>query len=569
MVALLTRGLISALLVALFPLGILRAQEDRTPLAWLTLHSYQRLEQRLRELSNQAKAPALADLLLSILQLRFGGLQGLDRQRPISVLVPTLDDTGAPPVVLALPFSNQQEFMTSLGTLFPTMTPQEQILHLQGESGEAFGRLDEQGKILFLSTTGQFIASTMPVLPPAAFATTAGEEADMVIRVDVGAIKRRHPEAWEGWITQMEEGWQTSFKNFEEQTNDQVDKAFLAAYFAMSKKQSTQFFTDLALGEGRVRLAPAQWVIEFITQMVPGSTTGTFATNQTRLAPRAGRFFSTTAAARFLYTLQVTEALRSDLLPVLGLGRQAAESKLAADKTLTEAQRNAGMTSITQGMRLLEHWIAQPQLDMAAEARPAGGNNMSLTAWIPLPQSREMLQTFLDMVDNVLQLSSPTKGALSRHVLEHNKVAIHRFNLTAESANTQPPDPLFFAAREDTIGLHFGPSPEPLTQLLDRLQTSPPASSQPSNVIGFLEVFVAPWLQAAVSKDASASANTAALAAAATQFQDVREPLRFEAIAQPDTFAMRYLIPGVIIERGAAMLGQQAMQSMQKSLQGQ
>src|SRR5262245_39905354 len=81
-----------ALLVVLLTLTPMPAGAAETgkakPVAWLALHSYQRLEQRLREIATMAKAPGLADMLLGLVQLQLAGLAGLDRQRPLGLVVP-------------------------------------------------------------------------------------------------------------------------------------------------------------------------------------------------------------------------------------------------------------------------------------------------------------------------------------------------------------------------------------------------------------------------------------------------------------------------------------------------
>ena len=73
------------------------------PAVWLALRSYQRLEQRLREISTMAKTPGLADILLGMVQLQLAGLGGLDRQRPIGVVVPAVSLSDKPPLAVVVP----------------------------------------------------------------------------------------------------------------------------------------------------------------------------------------------------------------------------------------------------------------------------------------------------------------------------------------------------------------------------------------------------------------------------------------------------------------------------------
>ena len=92
---------ILVMLLTLTPVsrGRLRPARAR-PVAWLALRSYQRLEQRLREISTMAKTPGLADMMLGMVQLQLAGLGGLDRQRPIGVVVPTVSVSDKPPLAV-------------------------------------------------------------------------------------------------------------------------------------------------------------------------------------------------------------------------------------------------------------------------------------------------------------------------------------------------------------------------------------------------------------------------------------------------------------------------------------
>ena len=98
-------GAILVVLLTLTPVLAGAAETAQSkPVAWLALRSYQRLEQRLREISTMAQTPGLADMLLGMMQLQLAGLNGLDRQRPISVVVTTVSLSGSPPVTVVLPY---------------------------------------------------------------------------------------------------------------------------------------------------------------------------------------------------------------------------------------------------------------------------------------------------------------------------------------------------------------------------------------------------------------------------------------------------------------------------------
>src|SRR5213593_13781 len=112
------RRVCALLLVLLTLIPVLgRAAETarERPVAWLALRSYQRLEQRLREFSTMAKAPGLADMLLGLVQLQLAGLAGLDRQRPLGLVVPTVSlSDQPPPMAVVLPYTDRDAILQTL-----------------------------------------------------------------------------------------------------------------------------------------------------------------------------------------------------------------------------------------------------------------------------------------------------------------------------------------------------------------------------------------------------------------------------------------------------------------------
>ena len=66
--------------------------------------------------------PASGDrnaMLLGIVQLQLSGLGGLDRQRPLSVVVPTVSMSDTPPVAVVLPYTEQDAILQTLRGFFP------------------------------------------------------------------------------------------------------------------------------------------------------------------------------------------------------------------------------------------------------------------------------------------------------------------------------------------------------------------------------------------------------------------------------------------------------------------
>src|SRR6266566_475378 len=190
---------ILVVLLTLTPvLGSAAETVQEKPVAWLALRSYQRLEQRLREISTMAKAPGLADMLLGLVQLQLAGLGGLDRQRPISVVVTTVSLSGSPPVTMVLPYTERDAMLQTLRSFFPqTIIEDGERLSLQGGPLPAFGHLDARANVLIISTSPE-AAQSFDVSLPADLFGGQKDEPDLVLRVDVDAIKQQLDVAWKG-----------------------------------------------------------------------------------------------------------------------------------------------------------------------------------------------------------------------------------------------------------------------------------------------------------------------------------------------------------------------------------
>ena len=146
---------ILVMLLTLTPLLAWAAEAGKArPVAWLALRSYQRLEQRLREISALAKTPGLADMMLGMVQLQLAGLGGLDRQRPIGVVVPTVNVSDRPTLVVVVPYTERDAMLQTLRSFFPqTIVENGEKLSLQGGPIPAFGQVDAQASVLVVSTT--------------------------------------------------------------------------------------------------------------------------------------------------------------------------------------------------------------------------------------------------------------------------------------------------------------------------------------------------------------------------------------------------------------------------------
>ena len=115
---------------------------------------------------------------------------------------------------------------------------------------------------------------------------------DLVLRVDVDAVKQRLDAAWKAMLANMEQSWQAALqKAAEDKAVSPADQAAMTAYMAITQKGLRQFLEDLFLGEMRLSLAPTGWVLDLETKMRPGSASATFLNAQAGHMSRAAQLF--------------------------------------------------------------------------------------------------------------------------------------------------------------------------------------------------------------------------------------------------------------------------------------
>ena len=361
---------VSALLVSALP--SMAAPEQARPVAWLALRSYQRLEQRLREMSTMAQTPGLADMMLGMVQLQLAGMGGVDRQRPIGVVVPTVSLAGQPPIAVLLPYTDRDAILHTLQTFFPqTLIEDGSKLSLQGGPRPAFGRLDAQRNILVIASTPEALAGPDLVLPADLFGAQ-DDGPDLVLRIDLEAVKQQLDTAWTGMLASMEQVWHKALqKAAEDKAISATEKTAMTAYITLSQKALRQLLDDVSVGESRLTLAPQGWVFDLEAQMRPSSPSAAFVNAQSEHTSQVAQLFTPNPETlmRVAYNVRMTDSMRQDLTALLPLVRQMFDAKLAARPSLTPEQRAAGSKVIESYIGLLEQWYTQKELEAAVEFR--------------------------------------------------------------------------------------------------------------------------------------------------------------------------------------------------------
>ena len=533
------------------------------PVAWLALHSYQRLEQRLREVSTMAQAHGLAEMLLGLVQLQFAGLGGLDRQRPIGLVVPTLSLSDQPPVAVVVPYTDRDAILHTLRGLFPQSIVEDNArLSLQGGPMPAFGRLDAQASVLIVSTAPE-VAQDVDVSLPADLFGAQENGPDLVLRVDVDALKQRLDVAWKTMLAGLEQAWQTALqKAAEHKAVSPADTAAMTAYVTMTQKGLRQFLDDFLLGESRLTLAPTGWVFDLETRMRPESVSAAFLNAQAGHTSRAAQLFAPSANAflRLVYNVRMTDALRHETMPLFPALRQMLEARLVALPALTPEQRTAGTQAMATYFSLLEQWYSQKELEAAAEMR-VQEQRFELTSWLPFVDSRRALSAMLDVVEHIPLLQGDAVAKVTRDIAQYQGTALHRIAIPQDSVPAFPTT-AFVAAQGNWLALHLGPAPEPLQALLERTRNLSSQAPTQTDALVHTELFLAPLLQLGMSKGQMGRQNPVSQALIEKLQQGPNEPLRIDLLTRQDAATLRSTFPGALIQSVAEIMGQQVMQQM-------
>jgi len=554
-----------ALLVVLLTLtpvlGSAAETRQERPVAWLALRSYQRLEQRLREISTMAQAPGLADMLLGLVQLQLAGLAGLDRQRPIGLVVPTVSLTDKPPLAVVLPYTDRDAILQTLQGFFPQSIVEDNAkLSLQGGPIPAFGRLDAEARILIISTSPEVAQGVDMSLPADLFGTQENGH-DLVLRVDADMVKQRLDVTWKAMLAGLEQAWQAAMqKAAEDKAVSPADKAAMTAYVTMTQQGLRQFLDDLLLGESRLTLAPTGWVFDLETKMRPGSVSAAFLNAQAGHTSRAAQFFAPSANPflRLVYNVRMTDTLRQKTMALFPALRQMLEARLAALPALTPEQRTAGTQAIATYFSLLEQWYAQKELEAAVEMR-VQDKSFEVSSWLPFVESRRTLSAMLDVVEQIPLLTGEAMTKVTRDIVQYQGTALHRIEIPMNQV-PEFPTTVFVAAQGNWLVFHLGTTPEPLQVLLDRARNLSSQAPTQTDALVHTELFLAPMLKLGMSKGQMGSQNPVSQALIEKLQQGPNEPFRIDLLTRQDAATLRATFPGVLIQSVVELMGQQIMQ---------
>ena len=554
-----------AVLVILLILTPVLAQAAETgkarPVVWLALRSYQRLEQRLREISTMAKTPGLADMLLGMVQLQLAGLGGLDRQRPIGVVVPAVSLADKPPLAVVVPYTERDAMLQTLRSFFPqTIIENGEKLSLQGGPIPAFGRVDASASVLVVSTAPAATEGFDITLPADLFGTQESGP-DLVLRVDIDAVKQQLDVAWKEMLAGMEQLWQAALqKATEKQGLSAADKAAMASSITLMQKGLHQFLDDLLLGESRLTLAPTGWVFDLETKMRRGSTSAAFLNAQAGHGSRAAQIFTPGALLRLVESLRMTDTLRQEMLALLPASRQMLEAKLAAMPALSQEQRDVGMQTIAASMKLVEQWYTQKEIEIAMELRTQGSTGLEVAAWGSSPAGASTLNTVLDVLEKIPVLGvAPMK--VTRNAVPYRDTTLHRLELTHDGPQELPRTG-FIAAQGDVLAFNLGNSPVSLQGLLDRLRTVSSQAPTKTDAIVHLELFLAPLLQLSKSKGQIGGQDPVNQALIEKLQQGPDDPIAMDLLSRQDAATLRSTFPGTLVQGIAEVVGQQIAQQL-------
>ncbi len=555
-----------AVLLVVAPLltGVEANNQVGQPLAWMAMRSFQRFEQRVQEFSRLTKMPGLAQLILGMLQLQWGGLQGLDRQRPMGLILPALVPPDQPPLIMVLPYTDKKAMLGTLRRLLPQSTIQADVWRFHEGSMQGAGRFDEKAAVLLLAQTPALLHGLDASFPADLFGSTEGGP-DVVWRVDIDAAKQRHQAEWDGLLAEITQGWREIREEAQRDAASGSETALLAFVFDIMERRQRQWLTDLSRAEGRLTLASDGWVVELETRMYPGSTSAAILQAQSQQTSHVAQLFSKETAIRVASSVHLSEAWQHDLRILAALGRRAVEEKLEARAGVAPEPSAVQAASIRTSFDLLTQMLVRPHLEMAAEIRLQSPEDVDITSWIGIEKGPKKLPELLTAIQHVCATADgPVE--VSRDVVQHGATSLHRLGPPVSDDAEMMPMSLFVAEEGPFLALHAGTSPMPLIHLLDRHRNPIGASPTPSTSMLRLELPVATLLTMARDKEKSSSGDE--FAAIAQVLGGATTPLLVELFAEPNAAILRGVLPQDLLQRGAEAMGQQMWREIRKTLLG-
>ena len=500
------------LVVWLRPVGAgTRVQQQ--PLAWFGVHSFQRLEQRFLETGQLAKMPGIAQLVLGFLRTQWGGFKGLDRQRPIGMVLPTLAPGEKLSVVWVIPYSDRRLMWATLQRFFPGSTMASGSLVLRGKFGQRFGRFDEDTKCLLIARETRLLQGPEVRLPDVGFRQAEGTvpATDIVLHIDVAAVKKRHPSEWQALLDQMRLELRQSRAMALTAARTKADTAFVTVAFGLLKERQDQALGDLQRVESRLSLASTQrWVADLEMWMQSGSMIDMFLKLQTASAHPLPFLFSQDVSMRGWVSIRQPSAWQQDTRQLLLHWQRSVESHLDDPPAVTPEYQVKKLAGIRAGFSVLKQSLDDPFIYLAAEVNrsssvtPRSPAAMQMTGWLRLMEGRSYLETLLKPAVSSLKTEAELM-LLTQEVARHGGVPVRRVNLSLSSESlvsrvedtlrsTSDPtviNPLFVTADHTMMAWHVGTSFTPLTQWLDRKRRNPPAAAHHRSALLSLEAPVA------------------------------------------------------------------------------
>jgi len=466
-----------------------------------------------------------------------------------------------PPLAIVVPYTERDAMLQTLRNFFPqTIVENGEKLSLRGGPLPAFGQVDTRTNMLIVSTVPEAVQGFDATLPADLFGTQESGP-DLVLRVDVDAVKQQLDVAWKNMLAGLEQFWQVAGQQAAEQQGlSSAEQQAVTTSLTLTQKGIRQFLDDLLLGESRLTLAPTGWVFDLETRMRPGSPSAAFVNAQAGHTSRAGQFFTPGSFLRFVENLCMTDTLRQQMLTLLPTSRQMLEAKLAAMPALSQEQRDAGMQAIATYLKLAEQWYAQKEIEVAVEVRMQESTGPELTGWGPFPASASAVKMLLDVVEKLPVLGA-TPMQVTRNAVSYRDTTLHRLELPPNSSPALP-HTAFLAAQGDLLAFHLGNSPVPLQGLLDRARTASSQAPIKTDALVHLELFLAPLLQLSKNKGQMGGQDPMTQALVEKLQQGPNEPVVMDLLTRQDAATLRYTFPGPLVQGVAEVMGQQITQQL-------
>ncbi len=426
------------------------------PAAWMAIRSYAAIEEALRALSRVASGAADSDDLIELLKRKTGGLDGLDRTRPVGISLPVLGATGMLGIVFSIPYSDREKIIADVLRFFPVLSEQGGILRFDGGPVPAFGRVEESDSLLLLSTVAELLPSPHGRVPADLFTDESGPAVVMHLDFEVALSLRSSP------LKDIEDRLLDRLQSLGARLaggDPHYEELFRKVFTESARRLIDSVLDDLATGDVRIRLA-GDWQCDLEIRARPRSETASFLSAQSAGRLRLPVLSSRDRVAGVQLGFHLTDGLRKGARQWLTSLHEWAATNPPPMEDSTAAAYEARVEVAPKLLSICEQLLGEATIDSGCDMAARGGET-SMVFWVRGARCGSEVLELSELAHRGIA-SAGGQAALVPGSERHGNTPIHLIR-----GDGGAEDPIYVAAEDHFFLIGLGASVQPLKAFLD------------------------------------------------------------------------------------------------------